>query len=184
VGPGIALQRLAHVDVGDFIAGIVDFRQGLQGLFYAVGGKLGELKAAFAIELVLDHVFGSGGHGDFLWLFESAQLGAGATYDANLVGQRRLARDADCAACHHVQGDIPEPGAGCSDLGGELVERAAVVRVAAAILETAKICVTHQANITSLRAFDDDNVPLVEVLALVDKFHEGVSRRAFSEKSE
>jgi hypothetical protein len=38
----------------------------LFGFFHAVGLQLGELKAAFAVELVLDHVFGSGGHGYFL----------------------------------------------------------------------------------------------------------------------
>lgn len=59
-----------------------------------------------------------------------------------------------------------------------------MVSVAAAVLEAAKVRIAHQANIAGLRAFDDDNVSLVEVLALVDEFHEGVSRRAFSEKSE
>ena len=46
--------------------------------------------------------------------------------------------------------------------------------MAAAIFEAAKVRIAHQANIAGLRAFDDDNVSLVEVLTLVDEFH-GVS---------
>jgi pyridoxal biosynthesis lyase PdxS len=46
-----------------------------------------------------------------------------------------------------------------------------VIGVTAAILETAKIRIAHQTDITSLRAFDDDNVALVEVLTLMDEFH-------------
>ena len=88
------------------------------------------------------------------------------------MGQGRLFGDADGAACHHIQGDIPEPGAGRGDLGRELVERSAMIRMTAAILETAKVGVAHQADIARLRAFDDNNVSLIEVLTLVDEFHE------------
>jgi hypothetical protein len=47
-----------------------------------------------------------------------------------------------------------------------------MVSVTATILEAAEIGVVHQADVAHLRALDDDDVVFVEVLALVDKFHE------------
>jgi hypothetical protein len=44
--------------------------------------------------------------------------------------------------------------------------------VAAAIFEAAEIGVVHQTDVAHLRALNDDDVVFVEVLALVDKFHE------------
>lgn len=56
----LELQGLAHIDVGDFVAGIVNFRKGLLGFFDAAALQLRKFKAAFAVELVLDDVFRSG----------------------------------------------------------------------------------------------------------------------------
>jgi hypothetical protein len=81
-----------------------------------------------------------------------------------------------------VDGDVPEAGAGRDNLRREAIKRAAVVGVTTAVLEAAKIRVVHQADVTELGALDDDNVVFVEVLALVDKFHD-VSEKAFSAKS-
>jgi hypothetical protein len=47
-----------------------------------------------------------------------------------------------------------------------------MVSVPAAIFEAAEIGVVHQADVAGLGALDDDDVVFVEVLALVDKFHE------------
>jgi hypothetical protein len=51
-----------------------------------------------------------------------------------------------------------------------------VVSVTATIFETAEISVTHQAYIAELRAFDDDEIVFVEVLALVYEFHGSLRR--------
>jgi hypothetical protein len=44
--------------------------------------------------------------------------------------------------------------------------------VTTAILEAAEVGVVHQADVAHLGALDDDDVVFIEVLALVDKFHE------------
>lgn len=59
----LELQRLAHVDLSDFIMGIVNFCQGLLGLFDAGRLQLREFETAFAVEFVLDDVFGGLSHG-------------------------------------------------------------------------------------------------------------------------
>jgi hypothetical protein len=88
------------------------------------------------------------------------------------VSQGRFARYADRPAVDRVDGDVPETGARCSNPGRESVECSTMVSVAAAILEAAEIGVVHQADIACLGALNDDDVVFVEVLALVDKFHE------------
>jgi hypothetical protein len=45
-----------------------------------------------------------------------------------------------------------------------------MVSVSATVLEAAKIGVVHQTDVAHLGAFDNDDIVLVEVLALVDKF--------------
>ncbi|MNF14345.1 hypothetical protein D3C80_2165350 [compost metagenome] len=47
------------------------------------------------------------------------------------------------------------------------------VVVAGAILEAAEVRIVHQADVAGLRAFDDDQVVLVQLLALVNEFHRG-----------
>jgi hypothetical protein len=90
----------------------------------------------------------------------------------------RFARYADGTAGHGVEGNIPVTAAGYGDFRRKLVERAAMVGVAAAVLETAKVSIVHQANIAGLGALDNDEIILVEVFALVDEFHQ-VSERLF-----
>ena len=60
-----ALQRFADGGFADHISRVVDLGQSILGLFYAVAFQLCELEAAFAIEFVLDDVFGRLGHGHF-----------------------------------------------------------------------------------------------------------------------
>jgi hypothetical protein len=81
-----------------------------------------------------------------------------------------------------IDGDVPKTGAGRSDFCRETVKRSAVIGVAAAVLEAAKIRVVHQADVAELGTFNDDEIVLVEVFALMYKFH-GVSEKAFSAKS-
>ena len=102
---------------------------------------------------------------------DSAEFGAGAADDLDRVGQVRFARDADGATADGVDGDVPETGARRGDARRKLVESAAVVGVASAILERAEVGVVHQSDVAGLRALDDDNVVFVEVLALVNEFH-------------
>ena len=59
----LELQGLAHVDIGHFVAGFVNFCQGFLGLFDVAGLQLGEFEAALTVELVLDDVFSSSDHG-------------------------------------------------------------------------------------------------------------------------
>ena len=112
-----------------------------------------------------------------------AEFGAGAAHDLDRRLEARLAGHADCPAGHSINGDVPEAGAGCSDSGREILELATVVGVTAAIFETAKVCVAHQADIAGLGALDDDDVVFVQVLALVNKLHGGSKRGALAEKS-
>jgi hypothetical protein len=57
-----------------------------------------------------------------------------------------------------------------------------MVSVPATVLEAAEIGVVHQTDVAHLGAFDNDDIVLVEVLALVDKFQgclqKGISRRS------
>lgn len=57
------LQRLAHSDIGYVVLGVVYFIQDFLGSFDTAFFQLCELKAAFSIDLILDYVFGLGGHG-------------------------------------------------------------------------------------------------------------------------
>jgi hypothetical protein len=47
-----------------------------------------------------------------------------------------------------------------------------VIGVTATILEAAEVGVVHQTDVAHLGALNDDNVVFIEVLALMDKFHE------------
>ncbi|CAI8922772.1 hypothetical protein EMIT0P100_30044 [Pseudomonas sp. IT-P100] len=88
------------------------------------------------------------------------------------MSQGRFAGYADRPTVDGVDGDVPETGTRCSYAGREGVESTAMVSVTAAILEAAEIGVVHQADVAHLGALDDDDVVFIEVLALVDKFHE------------
>jgi hypothetical protein len=169
-----SLQRFTDPDLADHIVGLVMQRlQRCPGFFFSAGFQLRELEAAFVVELVLDDVFGRLGHG-FAYLECgrcSVQFRAGTPDDFDLVRQGRLARDADGAAIDGVDGNVPETGARCGDPGWERVERTAMVTVPAAILETAKVGIAHQADVAGLGALDDNDIVFVEVLALVDEFH-------------
>jgi hypothetical protein len=57
-----------------------------------------------------------------------------------------------------------------------------MVSVPATVLEAAEIGVVHQADVTHLGAFDDHDIVLVEVLALMDEFH-GCLQKGISCKS-
>ena len=61
---GAMLQRFAHTDLADDVFALA--MQGVQrgfGFFFSAVFQLGEFEAAFAIEFVLDDVFGRLGHG-------------------------------------------------------------------------------------------------------------------------
>ncbi|MNP59708.1 hypothetical protein D3C76_1547250 [compost metagenome] len=93
-----------------------------------------------------------------------------------------LARPGGWPSAGGIDGDVPETGAGGSDLGRKGIERAAMIGMPAAIFETAEVGIAHQANVAALGAFDDNNVIFIEVLALVYEFHVNL-RNAFSGKS-
>lgn len=90
MGPGIALQRLAHVDVGDDITGIVDFRQGLQASSTLLLVSWANSKRRSPLSLYLITYLVVAVTTFSCEVCGSAQFGAGATHDADLVGQRRL----------------------------------------------------------------------------------------------
>src|SRR3546814_19598504 len=100
----------------------------------------------------------------------SAQFRAGTPDDFDLVGQGRLARDADGSAVDGVDGDVPETGTWCGYPGRERVERAAVISVPAAVLAAADVGVVHQADVDHLGELDVDDYVFVVVLALVFDF--------------
>lgn len=54
-----------------------------------------------------------------------------------------------------------------------------MIGVSTAIFEAAKIRIVHQTNIAGLRALDNDQVVLVEMLTLVYEFHDGLRMRVF-----
>ena len=88
------------------------------------------------------------------------------------MSQGRFAGHADGPVADRVDRDVPETGTRCSNSRRESVKRSAVIRMTAAIFEAAKVGVVHQADVAGLGALNDDDVVFVEVLALVDKFHE------------
>ena len=111
----------------------------------------------------------------------SAQSGSRAADYFDGVRERRLASTVSVhLASSGIDGDVPEPGAGHSDFCWELIKCAAVIGVAATVLERAEIRVVHQADITELRTLDDDQIVFIEVLALVYEFHGCLQQKAFS----
>ena len=112
-----------------------------------------------------------------------AQLGGRATYDLDRRLERGLAGHADGTGGYRIDGNVPETGAWRSDASREVFECAAVIRVAPAILEAAKVRIAHQADVAGLGALDNDNVVFVKVLALVNELQVGSKKGAFAKKS-
>jgi hypothetical protein len=147
---------------------------------------LRELEAAFAVELVFDDVLGRLSHGHIcLSLYRvrhSAQFCAGAADDFDRVRQGRFTGHADRPAVDRIDGDVPETGAWRRDACREGVERTAVIGVATAIFEAAEVGVVHQTDVAHLGALNDDDIVLIEVLALMDKFHGAPPEGLFLQK--
>ena len=70
----------------------------------------------------------------------------------------RFTRNANRSRAYGVDGDVPETGAGGRDSGREFVKGATVVRMSAAVFETAKMRIAHQANIARVGTLDDNDV--------------------------
>mgnify|MGYP001611248628 CR=1 FL=1 len=112
------------------------------------------------------------------------QTRGGPSNDPDRVTEVRFARHADGAPGDRIDGDVPEAGTRHDDFRREFIERPTMVGVSTAVLETAEIGIVHQADVAGLRAFDDDDVVLVEVLALVYELHRLLRQRTWRQSGQ